>query len=256
MYRTDAQNRCNGPGAAAVDMAAAGGEEEVELLAYRMRVEGWEQARRGRHVIFRMTVTRGAVQWPIVRRFRQVLNLHNQLVQGLGRSAMRRGLPRPPPRISCASLCWGPRHERFLAQRSAQLERYFEALLRHVPYVDRCEALHEFLCSVDASHLGYEGLLDLEQAMGRGHEPPPIDPKAIAALPRRDSASASSAAISESRCVICQEPLELHDDVRMLPCRHEYHLHCIAQWIPHSNSCCVCQCIAVVPQAHVRLEDK
>jgi len=203
-------------------------------------VDGYETARRGRHVVYTLTVTRGNTRWPLRRRFQQVVALHAQLLQGFGRSAMRQGLPRLPPRVTPRSLCCGRYDERFLAARALRLQVYLESLLRFIPYVDQCEALREFLCSVDVSAMSYDALLDLGHAIGRGGGPLGVDASAIAALPRR-VADALVSASADSRCVICQEPMGGEEDVRVLPCGHEYHYKCIAQWLTQSTTCCVCQ---------------
>lgn len=65
------------------------------------------------------------------------------------------------------------------------MQDYFEALLRYIPFVDQCEALREFLCSVDVSQMSYDALLDLEQALGRGGPQLVIDKSYIEALPKR-----------------------------------------------------------------------
>jgi hypothetical protein len=133
------------------------------------------------------------------------------------------------------------------------LQQYFDELLRYIPYVDQCEALHEFLCSIDTSTMSYEALLGLGDAIGRVTSGPIVDPASISALPRRQTAQAwkladAAAAASSGCCVICQEAMEPDDgDVRILPCGHEYHYKCIAQWIPRSNTCCVCNAVAVPP---------
>eukprot|EP00435_Cladocopium_sp_Y103_P045776 s1144_g13.t1 len=124
--------------------------------------------------------------------------------------------------------------------QALQMQEYFEALLRYIPFVDQCEALREFLCSVDVSQMSYDALLDLEQAMGRGGPELRVDAQLIAALPKREVASKCAGC-----CVICQEPMEKDEDVRVLPCGHEYHFECISQWIHESNTCCVCHSMAV-----------
>jgi len=225
--------------------------DEEEVPEYRVQIDGFEIARRGRHVMFSLTISRGNASWPIRRRFRQVVKLHEQLVQGLGRSAMKSGLPMLPPKVTLRSLMHGQHDNGFLTERATQLQLYFEALLRYIPYVDQCEALREFLCSVDVANMSYDALLDLGQALGRaGPEAPPVDSAAIAALPKRQPEEASPSLPRCEFCVICQEKLEDKEDIRVLPCGHEYHFECIAQWIPQNNTCCVCQCLAVaVPMA-------
>lgn len=250
-------------------------------------MQGYELGRRGRRAVyFNMLVYHGTAHWPIRRRFRQVTALHAQLLRGLGRSAMVRGLPLLPPKVTCRALIYGQRDERFLTSRVTRLQRYFDGLLRYVPYVEQCEALFEFLCSVDVNNMSYDALLDLGQALGRGGpSPQPLDPAAIAALPRRaamtesaagatvaalaaaaaaadtadasaKSEAASASAADKERCVICQEPLKDSEDVRVLPCGHEYHFPCIERWVRESNTCCVCHSVAVLPVATTRDLDK
>lgn len=204
------------------------------------------------HVIYTFIVIHGDVRWPIRRRFRQVLGLHTQLLQGLGRNAVEDGLPCPPPKVTIRSLWHGPHDDRFLASRAVDLQRYFNDLLAYIPYVDQCQALHEFLCSVDVNRMSYEALQDLGSAMGRAVEAPVVEASAIAALPSRDNER--SAHLPIETCVICQESLEVKDDVRVLPCQHQYHFECIATWIPQSNTCCICQAVAV-PLAVEQLPD-
>jgi len=232
-------------------------QQEEALNTYTLTVDGFEIARRGRFVVYRMTVSNGQAQWPIRRRFRQVHDLHTSLLEGLGRSAIMDGLPRPPCRLHWRSMVQGPTSRAFLTARVYALQQYFNALLRFIPYVDQCEALYEFLCSLDLHNMTYDALLDLEEAMGRvGDNQPPVDARAIAELPKRVSESSfsffsptlvtsRSGLMEDVRCVVCQERLEDDQDIRVLPCNHEYHFECIAKWLTHSNSCCICQRVAV-----------
>lgn len=225
--------------------SAAAGDDEADVPVYRVRVDGFQISRRIGVVFYSLTVTRGNATWPLRRRFRQIVSLHNQLEQSLGRSSERRRLPGLPPRVTSRSLCFGQTDQGFLAQRVLSLERYFNELLRVIPYVDQSEALQQFLCSVDISTMGYDTLLDLGQAIGRVVEPEHLDPASIAALPKRGASKAGCSALG--RCVICQEDMEPEEDIRVLPCRHEYHFDCVARWLGQSNSCCICQCPAMVP---------
>eukprot|EP00429_Kryptoperidinium_foliaceum_P095590 CAMPEP_0176247718 /NCGR_PEP_ID=MMETSP0121_2-20121125/33098_1 /TAXON_ID=160619 /ORGANISM="Kryptoperidinium foliaceum, Strain CCMP 1326" /LENGTH=262 /DNA_ID=CAMNT_0017587379 /DNA_START=84 /DNA_END=872 /DNA_ORIENTATION=- len=236
---------------------ATGDDEAVP--EYHVTVDSFEQTRSRRApsapcVFFSMTVSQGNARWPLRRRFRQVAALHGQLVDGLGRSAMGQGLPRLPPRVTPRSLCCGRYDERFLSARAARLQQYFEDLLRFIPYVDQCEALREFLCSPDVRIDDYDALLDLGQAIGRAGGPQGVEASAIEALPRR-SVEASLVSTG-ARCVICQDEMTSDEDVRVLPCAHEYHFKCIAEWISQNNSCCVCQGLAVLPCREAAESDK
>ncbi|CAJ1370827.1 unnamed protein product [Effrenium voratum] len=220
--------------------AAGAFPEEEEVPEYSVQVDGFEPARRGRHVIYTLIIRRGTAHWPIRRRFRQVVKLHEQLLQSFGRSSMKAGLPKLPPKVTCRSVFCGQQDQQFLQNRALQMQEYFEALLRYIPFVDQCEALREFLCSVDVSNMSYDALLDLEQALGRGGPELQVDPALVAALPKRQAFASHLGC-----CVICQETMEKDEDVRVLPCGHEYHFECISQWIKQCNTCCVCHSMAV-----------
>jgi len=230
---------------------ARAGDEESE---YRVTVDGFDTVRSGRHVVFRMTVSRGTARWPLRRRFRQVVALHTQLLLNFGSSDERRLMPTLPPKWTCRSVWCGQQDGRFLAVRAASMQRYLEQLLRFIPYVDQSEVLREFLCSVDINSMSYDTLLDLGQALGRAGGPQGVEVAAIEALPRSDSGADWVAGAAASRCVICQEGMEPDEDIRVLPCRHEYHFACISQWLGQSNSCCVCQGLAVMQSTASSLE--
>ncbi|CAK9038872.1 Hypothetical protein SCF082_LOCUS22808, partial [Durusdinium trenchii] len=95
-------------------------QPQEEVPEYSVQVDGFEPARRGRHVIYSLTIRRGDAHWPIRRRFRQdrVAKLHEQLLLGFGRSSMKSGLPRLPPKVTCRSLFFGQQDQRFLQMRA------------------------------------------------------------------------------------------------------------------------------------------
>jgi len=233
---------------------------EQEESSYQIRVEGFQQVqgpstlRRGhrvreQHIVYMLTVSNGNARWPLRRRFRQVVLLHQQLLQGLGRSAMAQGLPQLPPKVTPRSLICGHLDDGFVAARAARMETYFRELLRFIPHVDFCEALNEFLNSVETENMDYDALLDLGEALGQCGEHPGAEPAAIEELPQRSQRAEGGSDDSPSHCVICQEVMLPGEDVRVLPCAHEYHFHCIAQWAAQKNSCCVCQGVAVMSPA-------
>eukprot|EP00929_Paragymnodinium_shiwhaense_P049525 TRINITY_DN24976_c0_g2_i1.p1 TRINITY_DN24976_c0_g2~~TRINITY_DN24976_c0_g2_i1.p1 ORF type:complete len:322 (-),score=38.28 TRINITY_DN24976_c0_g2_i1:192-1157(-) len=248
-HSSAASNAGAGPRPAGSGDAAAPEDYEVP---YEVRVEGFERARgfRGRTapMVYTMTIRHGNAQWPIRRRYRQVARLHQQLMEGLGRN---HGLPPLPPKLTVRLLLFGGRDRGFLEARRAALQRYLDALLAYIPYVDQCEALRDFLCTVDQGFLDdYERILGLEEGMGKACEGIELlDEAAVASLPRRLKSGLDQrqevSGRSVSACVICQDPLEDGDeeDVRVLPCGHEYHFRCISRWLAQSNSCCICQAI-------------
>lgn len=225
-------------------MAQADPQEEDDAV-YRVTVDGFEMEPRRRFAVYAMTVSRGNARWAIRRRFNQIFSMHQSLVRSFGRSAMKDGLPRLPPKVSITSICCGQRAPQFLAARACRLQRYFDELLRYIVLVEQCEPLYEFLCSVDVNHMSYEALLDLGQALGSGNNAPPVSFKDACALPTRSTVSFCQG--MWENCVICQDEMAENEDVRILACGHQYHFRCIARWLQESNTCCVCQSMAVVP---------
>lgn len=246
------------------------GEERNWLDAgppFHIRVSGFE---RGHPVRYRIMVHRGEVSWPIRRRFREVIAVHQTIAQALGPQAYSQGLPRPPPRVSLRGVVCGERSRAFLLRRAEQIQDYFDALLRFIPEVDHCEALYAFLCDADLPD-DYAALVRLGEMIGpaAGTVPEPLSDEVVAKLPRacsatsatRDGPKADAAASSSSDsddglsaweeadiCVVCQDPMDVEDeeqDVRRLPCGHQFHFKCVARWLKERNTCCVCQAVAI-----------
>ncbi|KAK9077468.1 hypothetical protein SSX86_005805 [Deinandra increscens subsp. villosa] len=46
-------------------------------------------------------------------------------------------------------------------------------------------------------------------------------------------------------CVICQMDFEDQEEIRMLDCRHEYHVECIKKWLIVKNNCPICKSTAL-----------
>uniref|UniRef100_A0A1B0BMB2 RING-type domain-containing protein n=1 Tax=Glossina palpalis gambiensis TaxID=67801 RepID=A0A1B0BMB2_9MUSC len=42
-------------------------------------------------------------------------------------------------------------------------------------------------------------------------------------------------------CAICLDDFELHDNVRVLACRHEFHTHCLNPWLKMNPTCPLCR---------------
>ncbi|PNH03152.1 E3 ubiquitin-protein ligase [Tetrabaena socialis] len=77
------------------------------------------------------------------------------------------------------------------------------------------------------------------------HQPsrPPASRKAVAALPRivLDAETLERQLNREAVCPVCTEHLAVGDEVQLLPCKHSYHVACLAPWLAQSNSCPVCR---------------
>ena len=45
----------------------------------------------------------------------------------------------------------------------------------------------------------------------------------------------------EQDCPICFITYQPGDYLKMLPCLHKYHIHCITDWLQRGNhNCCIC----------------
>jgi len=42
-------------------------------------------------------------------------------------------------------------------------------------------------------------------------------------------------------CPICMQPYNKDDELRILPCSHEFHIQCIDQWLPVKKMCPLCR---------------
>jgi E3 ubiquitin-protein ligase BIG BROTHER-like protein len=44
----------------------------------------------------------------------------------------------------------------------------------------------------------------------------------------------------EEQCAVCRVEFEGEDEVKVLPCKHHYHVDCIDQWLKRKKACPVC----------------
>jgi len=262
-------------GGAGVDIqdSAAAAPDEGEQPQFRVCVEGFRSGSASDPVVYLLTVRRGDAVWRVQRRFRQLLEVHTSLVRGFGNSPLRRSLPHPPGKGSIRSAIFGQRDRRFLEDRGIQMQHFLDGLLKLIPCAEQCEALYKFLCYTNLRNWHYGYLI--------GGGAPPVDEATVARLPKSfGSASLSlpltlgltsdsakdcggldwkvedeAAAVPEKEekapsqiCVVCQDLMDRTceaDDVRVLPCGHEFHYRCISVWLRQRNTCCVCNGAAV-----------
>lgn len=68
-----------------------------------------------------------------------------------------------------------------------------------------------------------------------------IDLERQPAESRKDSAQSSASRRDEAEtptCSICAEDFAAEEDVRILPCQHEFHRHCIDPWLVQQSTKC------------------
>lgn len=49
-------------------------------------------------------------------------------------------------------------------------------------------------------------------------------------------------------CGVCQEEMEVGEDVRAMGCTHKFHVFCIYKWLKHKNVCPLCRYSGVTDQ--------
>lgn len=116
---------------------------------------------------------------------------------------------------------------------------------------------------VDPDNLSYEELSALGDAVGTvdaGVSQADVDslPVVFYAQLRRDTCTSSGAAAEEEKeevmdeeeeeeqCAVCRVEFEGEDEVKVLPCKHHYHVDCIEQWLKRKKVCPVCSQEVVV----------
>lgn len=98
----------------------------------------------------------------------------------------------------------------------------------------------------DSQELSYDTLLRLGERIGdvkserwamRSH-------KEIAKLPTfiyEGSDKIKEHNDSTSKCLICQEKYDQSDNLRVLPCKHCFHIECVDQWLATKDCCPYCR---------------
>ena len=43
-----------------------------------------------------------------------------------------------------------------------------------------------------------------------------------------------------NECIICLKEIKNNDNMRILSCRHTYHMECIDEWLKRKNICPIC----------------
>jgi len=106
---------------------------------------------------------------------------------------------------------WGPRGS-------------FNALNLRLTFVDR-----------DFTEADYETLLALDKCIpnNKGASKCQVD-----VLPAYVSAISPS---DENSCSICLECVAVGDNIRVLPCGHEFHMDCVDKWLYSNATCPICK---------------
>ena len=102
---------------------------------------------------------------------------------------------------------------------------------------------HNFDRLTDHDHIARRELIDsilrqLQQLQLEGDVQRPLGEDATKKLPTRKYEAAST----PEACAICVEEFKSNDQLRVLPCKHFFHIKCIDEWLTnHSDMCPLCK---------------
>ncbi|KAL6848614.1 hypothetical protein ACP4OV_021197 [Aristida adscensionis] len=96
---------------------------------------------------------------------------------------------------------------------------------------------------LDVDNMTYEELLDLEDRIGYVSTGLREDEIVRSVKMVKYSAFNHNHFSTEMdrKCSICQEEFEANEETGKLSCGHNYHVHCIKQWLSRKNACPVCK---------------
>ena len=82
-------------------------------------------------------------------------------------------------------------------------------------------------------------------------EEPGASDKAIQNLPQRsfDPGSGNNNDKDAPTCAICCAEYQFGDELRILPCKHEFHVACVDQWLKLKRACPLCRHDITQPMA-------
>ena len=83
----------------------------------------------------------------------------------------------------------------------------------------------------------YEQLLDLAEKLADPNRFNQVDIQQFPSYRYKTSTLTSK----QTACVICMSHFKNSQQIRVLPCQHEYHSKCIARWFTMNSSCPICR---------------
>ncbi|KAH9528994.1 E3 ubiquitin-protein ligase rnf38 [Dermatophagoides farinae] len=86
----------------------------------------------------------------------------------------------------------------------------------------------------------YEALLSLAERLGEA-KPRGLNKSEIDQLPSYRYKPESSVETDQTLCVICMCEFEAKQNLRVLPCHHEFHARCIDKWLKTNRTCPICR---------------
>ncbi|UXI19832.1 hypothetical protein NH340_JMT05775 [Sarcoptes scabiei] len=86
----------------------------------------------------------------------------------------------------------------------------------------------------------YEALLSLAERLGEA-KPRGLNKSEIDQLPSYRYKPENSEESDQTMCVICMYEFEAKQNLRVLPCHHEFHVRCIDKWLKTNRTCPICR---------------
>ena len=88
----------------------------------------------------------------------------------------------------------------------------------------------------NVDNMSYEELLDLEERMGKVSKG--LSEEKIQKLKKEKYVKGK---FSEDKCIICQYEYKIDEQLIILPCKHNFHLECIIEWLKKEKTCPFCK---------------
>jgi len=101
--------------------------------------------------------------------------------------------------------------------------------------------VHALIQTQDEADLQDAVRLSAEEAYSGGFGVPPADEAALAHITRTSTYRGTRPGEPPGQCSVCLGDFEIGDSLRMLQCRHEFHMACVDQWLAQSGQCPICK---------------
>merc|ERR1712007_194309 len=75
----------------------------------------------------------------------------------------------------------------------------------------------------------------------RGMDAPAIEARTAMTTFAEADLSRTVGQLEYQQCTICLDAFKVGDEMRILPCLHRYHRHCIDQWLQMNSHCPICK---------------
>ncbi|CAG2184061.1 unnamed protein product [Oppiella nova] len=86
----------------------------------------------------------------------------------------------------------------------------------------------------------YEALLSLAERLGEA-KPRGLARSDIEQLPSYRYKPENAHESDQTTCVVCMCDFEAKQNLRVLPCAHEFHVRCVDKWLKTNRTCPICR---------------